>query len=572
MSTTESSGFGAGGTVDLDRAMDAARSGSEQVVALGPDGESGPNFRERCELLGIDWLESAPEVQADAIALVEADVAVRLRVVPVAMNGSRLLVAMVDPLDAAAADEVAALTGWPISRVGLDPKVFADLMRDNYGTTAARMAESLASEADESTEVEHNLDAIEADDIHRMAEQPTLINLVNLLLLEAIQQRTSDVHIEPFENELVVKYRIDGVLKTQPPPPKHLQPALIGRIKIMSGMNIAERYVPQDGHITLRFEGRKVDIRVSTVPTLYGESIVMRILDKSALPLDLKSLGMPEDLRGQMDKMIAKPHGMVLVTGPTGSGKTTTLYAALSKLYDPRKKIITIEDPVEYELHGINQIPINPKRGLTFATGLRAILRQDPDVIFVGEIRDAETAEIAVRSALTGHLIFSTLHTNDAVSSIGRLIDMGVEAYLVASVLEGVLAQRLGRRLDPQTRVQVPMPEDVAHRLTREERDMFGGVCWASDAKSGDGFHGRLGFYELLRINSQLRQAISDDVSASELRKFVDGSFQTMRQNGLRRALAGDTTIEEVLRATQDVDDEENVAKANMSRAAGAAG
>src|SRR6185295_11327262 len=354
----------------------------------------------------------------------------------------------VDPLDIAAADEISTLTGKPITRIGLEQQAFSELMRANYGTTAARMAESLAGQAaDSGGDLDTNLDAIEADDIHRMAEQPTLINLVNLLLVEAVQCRASDVHIEPFENELKVKYRIDGVLVEQPPPPKHLQPALIGRIKIMSAMNIAERYVPQDGHITLRYEGRKVDIRVSTVPTLYGESVVMRILDKSALPLDFDSLGMGRDLQAILDRIITKPHGLVLVTGPTGSGKTTTLYAALHKLYDPRKKIITIEDPVEYELSGINQIPVSPKRGLTFATGLRHILRQDPDIIFVGEIRDNETADIAIRSDLTGHLIFSTLHTNDAISSIGRLIDMGAEPYLVASVLEGVLAQRLGRRV-----------------------------------------------------------------------------------------------------------------------------
>jgi type II secretory ATPase GspE/PulE/Tfp pilus assembly ATPase PilB-like protein len=334
------------------------------------------------------------------------------------------------------------------------------------------MAETLASDGGlaATPDNEHNLDAIEADDVHRMAEQPTLINLVNLILLEAIQSRTSDVHVEPFESELRVKYRIDGVLVSQPQPPKHLQAALIGRIKIMAGMNIAERYVPQDGHITLRFEGRKVDIRVSTVPTLYGESVVMRILDKSSLPLDLVSLGMSESHRAIVDRMIGKPHGLVLVTGPTGSGKTTTLYAALSKLYDPRKKIITIEDPVEYELNGINQIPVNAKRGLSFATGLRAILRQDPDIVFVGEIRDTETADIAIRSALTGHLIFSTLHTNDAISSVGRLVDMGAEPYLAASVLEGLLAQRLGRRLCTQCTERRPIGEDTLNRLTPEER------------------------------------------------------------------------------------------------------
>jgi len=466
---------------------------------------------------------------------------------------------MLDPLDIASVDELGTLVGKPITRVGLEPAAFADLMREQYGTTAARMAESLAGNSDAgSGDLEHNLDAIDADDVHRMAEQPTLINLVNLLLLEAIQSRTSDVHIEPFERELKVKYRIDGVLVEQPPPPKHLQAALIGRIKIMAGMNIAERYIPQDGHITLRFENRKVDIRTSTVPTLYGESVVMRILDKSSLPLDLVSLGMAERHRNIIDRMISKPHGLVLVTGPTGSGKTTTLYAALSKLYDPRKKIITIEDPVEYELAGINQIPVNPKRGLTFATGLRSILRQDPDIIFVGEIRDAETVDIAIRSALTGHLIFSTLHTNDAISSIGRMIDMGAEPYLVASVLEGLLAQRLGRRICKVCAEKVPLPEDTDHRLMPRERAMLGGFQTRGagcEKCKGAGFRGRLGFFELVRISGQLRAGISSGKSVMELRKLVEADFMTMRDDGMLKAAEGMTTPDEVLRATQDVED-----------------
>ncbi len=515
------------------------------------------DLRERCRSLGIDWLDEAPTADADAVAVIDADTAVRLRVVPLRIEDGRLVVAMIDPLDIAAADEVATLADHPVCRLGLEPDAFADLLREHFGTTAARMAESLAGEADEPADLEGNLAAIDADDIHRMAEQPTLINLVNLLLLEAIQSRTSDVHIEPFENELKVKYRIDGELWEQPPPPKHLQPALIGRIKIMSGMNIAERYVPQDGHITLRFEGRKVDIRVSTVPTLYGESVVMRILDKSSLPLDLVSLGMNEEHREHLDQLIAKPHGMVLVTGPTGSGKTTTLYAALTKLYDPRKKIITIEDPVEYELSGINQIPVNPKRGLTFATGLRHILRQDPDVIFVGEVRDAETADIAIRSALTGHLIFSTLHTNDAISSIGRLVDMGAEPYLIASVLEGLLAQRLGRRLCRECLERITMPDDVAHRLSPEELALFDGHVWrgAGCAKCNDSGHrGRIGYFELLRITPAIRAAISANRSAQELSEIAGDAYRRMRDDGLRKAAAGETTIEEVLRATQDTE------------------
>jgi type II secretory ATPase GspE/PulE/Tfp pilus assembly ATPase PilB-like protein len=515
--------------------------------------------KERCALLGLDWLEEAPDATVEAVALISPEVAVRLRVVPLRFEAGRLVVAMVDPMDMASADEVATLTGRPVTRIGLEAKAFSELMREHYGTTAARMAESLAGEAEDAAgELEHNLDAVEADDMLRMAEQPTLINLVNLVLLEAIQGRASDVHVEPFENELKVKYRVDGVLMDQKPPPKNLQPAFIGRIKIMSGMNIAERYVPQDGHITLRFEGRKVDIRVSTVPTLYGESVVMRILDKNSLPLNFDALGMGRDLQGMIDRLIAKPHGLVLVTGPTGSGKTTTLYAALNKLYDPRKKIITIEDPVEYELSGINQIPVNPKRGLTFATGLRHILRQDPDIIFVGEIRDGETADIAIRSALTGHLIFSTLHTNDAISSVGRLIDMGAEPYLVASVIEGVLAQRLGRRVCQFCRQRSPMPEDISHRLTASEQAIFGGTVWRGagcEKCNRSGFFGRIGYFEFVRITPSLRKGISENRPLTDLATLVDDTFASMRMDGLKKAALGLTTIEEVLRATQDADD-----------------
>ncbi|HMN97024.1 MAG TPA: GspE/PulE family protein [Phycisphaerales bacterium] len=539
---------------DGDRSASAALGFGGQGAAIAAEVMS---LRDRCALLGIEWLEKAPAPDPAAVAKLAPEVAVQLRVVPIRIERGRLVVAMFDPSDIAGADQAATLAAMAVTRVGMEPAPFADLLKQAYGTTAARMAESLANLDGVASEVEHNLDAIEADDVHRMAEQPTLINLVNLILLEAIQSRTSDVHIEPFENELKVKYRVDGVLVEQPPPPKHLQAALIGRVKIMAGMNIAERYVPQDGHITLRFEGRKVDIRVSTVPTLYGESVVMRILDKSSLPLDLRSLGMHGSHREEMDRLIAKPHGMVLVTGPTGSGKTTTLYAALSKLYDPRKKIITIEDPVEYELSGINQIPVNPKRGLTFATGLRSILRQDPDVIFVGEIRDAETVDIAIRSALTGHLVFSTLHTNDAISSVGRMVDMGAEPYLVASVLEGLLAQRLGRRICSQCRREVPITEETQHRLTDEERALFGSRAFAGsgcDNCGRSGFRGRLGFFELVRIGGALRAAIARNDTVMQQRALLGDDFVTMRVDGMRKAAEGLSTIEEVLRATQDVE------------------
>ncbi len=503
-------------------------------------------------------LVKKPDVDAKASELLGSEQAVRLQAIAYAFEGSRLLVAMMNPADLAAADEVAVTCGHPIRRLSIAPVAFAELMREVHGITAAQMAARLGGAGD-ADELVANLDAIEADDLHRMAEQPSLINLVNLLVLEGIRARASDVHVEPFERQLTVKYRVDGVLVEQESPPKQLQAAITSRIKIMAGMNIAERYAPQDGHISLRFEGRKIDIRVSTVPTLYGESVVMRILDKEAITLDLETLGMAKRDRDSMQKLIDLPHGMVLVTGPTGSGKTTTLYAALTKLYDPTLKILTIEDPVEYELNGVNQIPVNPKRGLTFADGLRSILRQDPDVIMVGEIRDYETAEISVRAALTGHLIFSTLHTNNALSAAGRLLDMGVEPFLLSSVLEGVLAQRLGRRLCPHCRVKSPLSEPMKHRLSAAELAMLPeGMSWLGrgcEACGNKGMRGRVGFYEMVLTTPSLRAAIGKRSSMQEINAVVGPGFVTMRRDGMQKAAEGATTVDEVLRATQDAEE-----------------
>ncbi|MEO1130583.1 MAG: GspE/PulE family protein, partial [Planctomycetota bacterium] len=491
---------------------------SLETVASGHDDSRYPLLRER------------PDVDREASSLLTSEQAMRLRAVPFRIDEGRLHVAMLDPADFAAADEVSIVARMPVDRFRIEDKYLRDLLNTHYGTTAAELGSRLVGGDDgDGEDMLANLEAIDAEELHRMAEQPTLINLVNLIILEAVRSRTSDIHLEPFETKLSVKYRVDGVLQEQNPPPKHLQPAITSRIKIMAGMNIAERYVPQDGHITLRFEGRKVDIRVSTVPTIYGESVVMRILDKESISLDLESLGMREPDREKMARLIDLPHGMVLVTGPTGSGKTTTLYAALTKLYTPTKKIITIEDPVEYELSGVNQIPVNPKRGLSFATGLRSILRQDPDVIMVGEIRDRETADIAVRSALTGHLLFSTLHTNDALGAVGRLIDMGVEPFLLASVLEGVMAQRLGRRVCAACRTQAPLDEAMRHRLGPSELEMFeGGLCWhgtGCDECNGSGLRGRLGYYEVIEVTTPVRAAIGSGVSAQELARVAGPTF-----------------------------------------------
>jgi len=503
-------------------------------------------------------LTQKPQSDPKAALLIAAEQAVGLRAIPYAFEGKKLLVAMMDISDISAADEIAVCAGCSVKRIAVSREVFTELMRELYGITAAQMAARLGGSSD-SDELISNLEAIEADDLHRMAEQPSLINLVNLVILEAIRERASDIHIEPFEKKLAVKYRVDGLLVEQEPPPKQLQPAITSRIKIMAGMNIAERYAPQDGHISLRFEGRKIDIRVSTVPTLYGESVVMRILDKESMNLDLAALGMRQGDRDSMQKLIDLPHGMVLVTGPTGSGKTTTLYAALTKLYDPSLKIITIEDPVEYELNGVNQIPVNPKRGLGFADGLRSILRQDPDVIMVGEIRDYETAEIAVRAALTGHLLFSTLHTNNAVSAVGRLLDMGIEPFLLSSVLEGILAQRLGRRICSSCRYEVEISQEDRRRLSPGELGLFNkGHSWVGrgcEKCTGKGMRGRLGFYEVVLNNSALRHAMNKRATPQELLRLVGPEFQSMRKDGILKAANGETTIAQVFMATQDAEE-----------------
>jgi len=543
----------------LDGGAMAKSNGRHGGEPLGPGGDARAAGARGVGAAGASrWmlLTEKPEVDPEAARLITPEQASRLRAVPLAFEGSRLVVGMVEPGDHAAADEISLSAGRPVKRVQLSVEHAGELLRASYGATAAAMAQRLSGGEGED-DLLANVQAVDAQDIHRMAEEPTVVNLVNLIILEAVKGRASDIHVEPFDRQLSVKYRVDGLLRAQSGPPKALQSAITSRIKIMAGMDIAERYVPQDGHITLRFEGRKVDIRVSTVPTIYGESVVMRILDKQSISLDLVSLGMSVAHRKEMDRLIDLPHGMVLVTGPTGSGKTTTLYAALAQLYDPSLKIITVEDPVEYELSGINQIPVNPDRGLMFATGLRAILRQDPDVVMIGEIRDAETAEIGVRAALTGHLIFSTLHTNDAASAIGRLLDMGIQPFLLASVLEAVLAQRLGRRLCPACRAEGTIPEALQHRILESERVLFprmsSFVSRGCERCERSGFRGRLGFYELLTMTGAMREAITAGrTSTPELLAVAPSAHLTMRRDGLEKAASGQTTVEEVLRATQD--------------------
>jgi len=478
--------------------------------------------------------------------------------VPVALENNMLTLAMTDPLDHSTLDSVSQATGYTVKAVlGAESEIM-DVLEKFYGSassTLGRIIEGID---------EDNIDSLsdEIDDIEQLkdlASEAPVIRLVNLLISKAIENRASDIHIEPFEKDLKVRYRIDGILHDVEAPPKKLKAALISRVKIMSKLNIAERRLPQDGRIKLKVLGRDIDLRVSTLPTLYGESVVMRILDKSNTSLyDIRRLGFPEDSLREFESLICRPHGIFLVTGPTGSGKTTTLYSALSTINLPDKKIITIEDPIEYQIDGVNQIHVNSQIGLTFAAGLRHIVRQDPDVIMVGEIRDLETAEIAIRAALTGHLVFSTLHTNDAPSAIARLIDMGAEDYLIASSLLGVLAQRLVRVICPSCKTEIhPVPEmldEIGFRSgnRRGEPDRFydGRGC---ENCGNTGFIGRVGIYELMTVNDDIRKLTIGKADSNQIRKkALESGMRSLRDDGWLKVRRGISSISEVLRVTQE--------------------
>ena len=502
---------------------------------------------------GIPHVQLAEiEIADDVLRCVPADLAQRYQVLPLEMHDGQLDLAMADPFDLQAVDDLGAVCGLKVVRHYARPSELADGIRQHYGTSAARMADSLATEV-EGAELAATEDAI--GHLHELAREPSLINLLNLIVLEAVQDDASDIHIEPFESQLKVKYRVDGVLHEMKNPPKHLQAAITSRIKIMANLNIAERFVPQDGHIEFVTPEAKVDIRVSTVPTMFGESVVLRILDKSSTLRGLNELGMSEGLLVGFDAAIRRPHGMVLVTGPTGSGKTTTLYAALNQIYVPGKKMITIEDPVEFHLEGINQMQVNPKRGLSFANGLRSILRQDPDIIMVGEVRDNETADIAIRSALTGHVVFSTLHTNDAATAVTRLLDMDVEPFLLATTVEAVIGQRLLRIVCERCVETFETSAQVLEQLG-PDAPPFEGATLRRGRGCQDchntGYRGRIGIFEMVRITDAMRDVILERPSASKVRQAAGDEFVSMRQDGYRKVLAGATTLEEVWRVTQD--------------------
>jgi general secretion pathway protein E len=458
--------------------------------------------------------------------------------IPIAHEGAVLTLAMADPLDFETISAVRGFSGLRISTQLAGETEILDAIERYYGERDKTGDQDLG-DGDGGQDLEHLRD---------MASEAPVIRLVNAMIGVAIEKRASDIHIEPFEKEFRIRYRVDGVLFNQESPPRELKAAIVSRLKLMARLNIAERRLPQDGRIKIKILGREVDLRVSTLPTLYGESVVMRLLDRSAGDFyDLLKLGFDQHMLDRMKHYTSLPHGIFLVTGPTGSGKSTTLYSALKRINTPARKIITIEDPVEYQMDGINQIHVNPQIGLTFASGLRHIVRQDPDVIMVGEIRDRETADVAIRAALTGHFVFSTLHTNDAPSAITRLTDMGVENYLINSSLVSVLAQRLVRVICKRC----VTPNGLEWSPFGDQVETFRGA--GCEACSGTGYKSRVGIFELMEMNEEIRGLIMTNADASRITEAARrNGMLSLREDGWSKIKAGVTTSEEVMRVTQE--------------------
>ena len=478
------------------------------------------------------------------------------RIMPLwpADDGS-IAVAVGDPFQTSPMDDLRVLLDARITPYITSPEAIVEAVNRVYdllARSAGQVIEEMEDNADKGhTGIEEIEDIVDSDD-----EAP-IIRFVNSLLTEALKERASDIHFEPFERTQAVRFRIDGILYNKVEVPKRLQAAISSRVKVMAQLDIAERRLPQDGRIRIKVAGRDVDIRVSTVPVAHGERIVLRLQDRSAGLLGLEQVGMPRAAREEWSELITRPHGILLVTGPTGSGKTTTLYASLSQINRPDINILTVEDPVEFQMEGIGQMAVNPKINLTFASGLRAYLRQDPDVILVGEIRDLETAEIAIQASLTGHLVLSTLHTNDAATAVNRLVDMGVEPFLVASSIAGILAQRLVRRLCPNCKETFrPNPEDLEEMgfdASEVPGDLYRPKIGGCEECLLTGYKGRTGIYELLQITEGIRSLVVRNLSSSVIREFaIKEGMQTLRMDGLRKVILGDTSLEEVMRITAD--------------------
>jgi general secretion pathway protein E len=507
--------------------------------------------------LGIPYLSQlrTEEIPVDIVQKVPINFAKRNELLPVKKDVDEIEVAISDPINIHALDDLRILLGYSVRPIIASSVQITEAINDIYN----RNTESNRAVMEDLTE--ENLDTIaqeleEPQDLLDASDEAPIIRLVNSLLFRAVKAKASDIHVEPFERDLVVRFRIDGVLYDIMHPPKKVQNSVISRIKIMANLNIAEKRLPQDGRIRIKIAGKDIDIRVSTLPTSFGESVVMRLLDKSKVLLSMDTIGVVGDNYKTVVELIHKSHGIILVTGPTGSGKTTTLYSMLSQINSSDLKIITVEDPVEYQLPGINQIQVNPNIDLTFAAGLRSILRQDPDVVMIGEIRDRETAEIAIQASLTGHLVISTLHTNDSASSVARLIDMGVEPFLVASSLIAIMAQRLVRTVCKQCGVKYhPSPDELAQFGMKPEQIGEQKVYKAKGCPAcmDTGYSGRTGIHEILVVDDEIRSMIMKNTESGRVkRRSMEKGMVTLREDGARKALAGETTIEEILRVTQE--------------------
>jgi type IV pilus assembly protein PilB len=498
--------------------------------------------------IGLSFVDlSDYSIDPTAATTIPDPVARRYRALPISWEDGRLIVAMADPANLFALDDIRTITGADVQPVvATAADIDAAIRRfSRMDESAAQMAsEAAAASDDEVLELERAAAAV---------EEGPIVKMVNLLITQALGERASDIHIEPMERDVRIRYRVDGVLHEVMRSPKNIQAGLISRLKVMADMNIAERRVPQDGRVGMTVAGKSVDLRVAVLPTVYGEKIVIRILDKSSVLLRLEDLGFLEDSFKKFQRAFTRPYGAILVTGPTGSGKSTTLYATLNIVNSPDKNIITVEDPVEYRLSGVNQMQVNPRAGLTFASALRSILRADPDIVLIGEIRDRETAMISVEAALTGHLVLSSLHTNDAPSSLPRLIEMGVESYLVASSIDCVVAQRLARKLchkckeayvpEPVELQEAGFPEAMWSRVTQ----LYRPVGCSSCAKTG--FHGRFGLYEVMPMTEEIERLTVERASSEDIkRSAVADGMVSLRQDGLEKARQGVTSIQEVLR------------------------
>jgi len=506
------------------------------------------------EMLDIE----SREIPKEVIAQVPAQMATASKILPIEYNPATktLKVAMASPDNFRAVDDLRTLMGFNVIAVIADADQLNRLLAKYYDVKQESLAELLTEITNDENlkQLEDRGDSIDLDTIKEMAESNPVKRLLNMVLLQAIREKASDVHFEPFEDEFKMRYRIDGVLYEMIPPPKHIAMAITSRIKVMANLDIAERRLPQDGRIPLTVQGKAVDLRVAVLPTIFGESVVMRVLDRSNVQLDLDKLGMREDDLRVFRQLINKPNGIVLVTGPTGSGKTTTLYAALNELNSIEDKLITTEDPVEYDIDGIIQVQIRSEIDLTFANCLRSILRQDPDIILVGEIRDKETAEIAIQASLTGHLVFSTLHTNDAPSAIARMLDLGIEPFLITATLEGILAQRLVRRICVNCKEEYQPTEDQLMELELLPEDVRGKSFFRGrgcDSCNNTGYRGRLGIYEIMVFDDEMREMVMSHASTNLLRNAArKRGMRTLRQSGLIGIYEGLTTIEEVVKQT----------------------